>query len=198
MQLIRNHGEAVVEGKGVKDISNIIGYNFRLGEIEAAIGIEQFKKLDHLVSRRVEIANILSNGLSDLAGLKTPITKDGFTHSFYVYGLTYDETKTGIHRDKVYEALKMEGVPIVNCYANLHLLPMYQTRIAYGTKGFPWNSEFYRGNVSYEKGICPVAENLNDKTFLKIPICDYEFNDNEVQKVIKAFNKVWDQLEKLK
>ena len=92
----------------------------------------------------------------------------------------------------------MEGVPIVNCYANLHLLPMYQTRIAYGTKGFPWNSEFYKGNVSYEKGICPVAENLNDKTFLKIPICDYEFNDNEVQKVIKAFNKVWDQLEKLK
>jgi len=198
MQLIRNHGEAVVEGKGVKDISNIIGYNFRLGEIEAAIGIEQFKKLDHLVARRVEIANILSNGLSDLAGLKTPITKDGFTHSFYVYGLTYDETKTGVHRDKVYEALKMEGVPIVNCYVNLHLLPMYQTRIAYGTRGFPWKSEFYRGNVSYEKGICPVAENLNDNTFLKIPICDYEFNNNEVQKVIKAFNKVWDQLEKLK
>tara|TARA_B100000686_G_scaffold353517_1_gene459458 strand:- start:1668 stop:2954 length:1287 start_codon:yes stop_codon:yes gene_type:complete len=197
MQLIRNHGEAVVEGKGVKDISNIIGYNFRLGEIEAAIGIEQFKKLDNLVSRRIEIANMLSNGLSELEGLKTPIIRDGFTHSFYVYGLTYDQAKTGVHRDKVYEALKMEGVPIVNCYANLHLLPMYQTRIAYGTKGFPWKSEFYRGNVSYKKGICPIAENLNDKTFLKIPICDYEFNDSEVQKVIQAFKKVWDQLEKL-
>ena len=38
-----NHGEAVVEAKGTKDLVNIIGHNFRLGEIEAAIGLEQLK-----------------------------------------------------------------------------------------------------------------------------------------------------------
>tara|TARA_B100000315_G_scaffold256779_1_gene303590 strand:- start:1456 stop:2322 length:867 start_codon:yes stop_codon:yes gene_type:complete len=52
MQMIRNHAEAVVGDKGVSDLSNMIGFNFRLGEIEAAIGMEQFKKLDQLVADR--------------------------------------------------------------------------------------------------------------------------------------------------
>ena len=51
MQLIRNHGEAVVEKMGYKNITNIVGYNFRMGEIEAAIGIEQLKKLEFLVKK---------------------------------------------------------------------------------------------------------------------------------------------------
>ena len=53
MQLIRNHGEAVVNDRGIERIDNILGYNFRLGEIESAIGIEQLKKLDYLIKRRV-------------------------------------------------------------------------------------------------------------------------------------------------
>ena len=43
MQLIRNHAEAVVKDKKVRNLSNLLGYNFRLGEIEAVIGIEQLK-----------------------------------------------------------------------------------------------------------------------------------------------------------
>ena len=45
MRLIRNHGEAVVKDKRQKNISNILGQNYRLGEIEAALGIEQYKKI---------------------------------------------------------------------------------------------------------------------------------------------------------
>ena len=45
MCLIRNHAEAIVEGNKPKNLANMIGYNFRLGEIECAIGIEQLKKL---------------------------------------------------------------------------------------------------------------------------------------------------------
>ena len=198
MQLIRNHGEAVVEGKGVKDISNIIGYNFRMGEIEAAIGIEQLKKLEGLVSNRVQIANKITNSLSKLKGLQTPIVKEGYTHSFYVYGLTYDEEIADCPRENIYAALKAEGLPIVDSYANLHLLPMYQQKLAYGKKGFPWSSDIYKGNVSYKKGICPVAENLNDKTFLKIPLCDYELSNNVVDEMIRGFEKVWNNIEELK
>ncbi len=197
MQLIRNHGEAVVEGKGVKDISNMIGYNFRMGEIEAAIGIEQLKKLDDLIYNRINIANRLTSELSKLDGIKTPIIRDGYTHSFYVYGIVYDQKETGVSRDKIFKALKAEGAPVVDCYANLHLYPMYQQKIAYGKKGFPWNSEIYKGNVSYEKGICPIAEKLNDETFLKIPLCDYEFASDDVDGLIYAFKKVWSNLEAL-
>ena len=198
MQLIRNHGEAVVEGKGVKDISNIIGYNFRMGEIEASIGIEQLKKLKNLVNNRVAIAERLSENFSKLDGITVPKIKEGYTHSFYVYGIKYDESKSSVSRKKVFDALRAEGAPVVDSYANLHLYPMYQQKIAYGKKGFPWNSSIYKGSVSYKKGICPVAEELNDRTFLKIPICDYEFSEQDVNKLISAFNKVWNNLDKLK
>ena len=52
LQLIRNHAEAVVGPKGIVDLKNMIGNNFRLGEIESAIGIEQIKKLNKLVISR--------------------------------------------------------------------------------------------------------------------------------------------------
>ena len=54
MRLIRNHAEAVVEDKGVTDLTNMIGFNFRMNEIEAAITREQLKKLPSLVEQRQE------------------------------------------------------------------------------------------------------------------------------------------------
>ena len=191
MQLIRNHGEAVVEKMGYKNINNIVGYNFRMGEIEAAIGIEQLKKLQVLVGRRVEIAKKITKGLTSLSGLKLPTTKKDCSHSYYIYGIQFNPKEMGCTRDQVCNALKAEGIPISNEYANLHLLPMFQKKIAYGNNNLPWSGEFYKGNVSYEKGICPVAEKINDKTFIKIPICDYQWSNEDVDKLIEAFKKVW-------
>ncbi|MFX8848716.1 DegT/DnrJ/EryC1/StrS family aminotransferase, partial [Acinetobacter baumannii] len=51
--LIRNHGENIVEPKGVQNIWNTHGFNFRMTEMEAAIGIEQLKKLPQLIEHRV-------------------------------------------------------------------------------------------------------------------------------------------------
>ena len=90
LQLIRNHAEAVVEDKGVTDIVNMIGYNFRLGEIEAAIGIEQLKKLENFVKQRQYIGNKLTNGLKDLKWLSTPFIDINNTHSYYMYPLVLD------------------------------------------------------------------------------------------------------------
>ena len=198
MQLIRNHGEAVVEGKGVEDISNIIGYNFRLGEIEAAIGIEQLRKINKLVKVRVRIAKKLNKELSKLEGITIPIIKKGFTHSYYIYGMKYDSNKTKCSRNIIVKALKAEGVIISPKYQNLHLLPMFQKKIAYGKKGFPWKSQIYTGNVDYSKGICPVAEELNEERLLQLTLCDFEYSDKDIDNVIRAFKKVWNRLNLLR
>ncbi len=71
-KLIRNHGEAVLK-KNDKSLSNILGYNFRLGEIEAAIGIEQFKKLKKIIKFRQKLAKTLIDGISQLKGIQVPI-----------------------------------------------------------------------------------------------------------------------------
>ena len=60
LQLIRNHAEAVIEDKKVTNLSNMLGHNFRLGEIECAMGIEQLKKLSGFIESRQSIAKTLS------------------------------------------------------------------------------------------------------------------------------------------
>ena len=193
LQLIRNHAETVVEDKGVDDLSNMIGFNFRMTEIEAAIGFEQLKKLNTLMSRRIAMADRLTAGLDGLKGLRPPIVKKDCTHVYYVYPLLYSPEETGISRDKIFKALVAEGAPIADRYVNIHLLPIYQKKIAYGKTGFPWSADFYRGQVSYEKGICPVAETLQDKRFLAIRMI-YAYTDEDLDLITEAFHKVWDNL----
>jgi len=108
-----------------------------------------------------------------------------------------DEKVTGVSRNRIGEALIAEGVPAVSCgYANLHLLPMFQNRIAYGKNGFPWTSDVCKRFVSYEKGICPVAERMQDRQYLGIEICQHEYTNEGIDSVIEAFQKVWNHLDK--
>lgn len=199
MQLIRNHAEAVVKDKGVTNLTNMVGYNFRLGEIECAIGIEQLKKLDSKIKSRIHAAERLRNGLKGLAGLKLPEIRSEATHVYYIFPMEIDEKVTGVSKNRIYEALVAEGVSDISLqYANLHLLPMYQKKIAYGSKGFPWTSDICKREVDYSKGICPVAEGLNDSTYLGYEMCVREFPDEHVDLVIRAFQKVWNHLNLLK
>tara|TARA_B100001250_G_scaffold170866_1_gene147139 strand:+ start:2770 stop:4047 length:1278 start_codon:yes stop_codon:yes gene_type:complete len=198
MQLIRNHAEAAVEGMGEENISNLIGYNFRLGEIECAIGIEQLKKLDKFVQSRQKAAERLTNGLKGLKGLRTPIIKTGCTHVYYVYPILLNIDELKVPRKKIAAALRAEGVDgLMEGYANIHMLPMYQKKIAYGSNGFPWNSDICSREINYHKGICPTAEKLHDESFLGYEMCLHELSDNDVDLMLEAFHKVWKNLDKL-
>ncbi len=198
MQLIRNHAEAAVEGMKINNIANMLGHNFRLGEIECAMGIEQLKKLDYFVKTRQVAAKKLILGLSELEGIRLPVTLDDCSHVYYMLPMVLDIEKLGVSRDKIFKALEAEGVQgLAQGYANIHMLPMYQNKIAYGSSGFPWNSEFCDRDVSYAKGICPIAEKLHDETFLAYEMCLHDLRDNDINQIIGAFEKVWDNLEVL-
>ena len=198
LQLIRNHAEAVITGKGVFDLTNMVGYNFRLGEIESAIGIEQLKKMQSFIIKRQKIASQLNEGLKGLNGLTTPIVKPDCTHAYYIYGMLLDLNKIKVNRDRLIQALEAEGVHgLIGGYVNVHMLPMYQQKIAYGSNGFPWSSDICKRDVSYDKGICPVAEELHEKTFLGYEMCLHDLNDQDVNLIMAAFKKVWNNLDKL-
>jgi len=198
LQLIRNHAEAVVEGKGVTDLTNMIGHNFRLGEIECAIGIEQLKKLDVLIKSRQVAASRLTDGLSGLSGLNLPKVAQDLTHVYYVYGMVLDLEELGVSRARLVEALSCEGISgLMEGYANIHLLPMYQNKQAYGKLGFPWKSEFTQRDIDYSKGICPIAEKLHDETFLGLEMCLHSYNKESIELLVGAFKKVWDNLKDL-
>lgn len=198
MRLIRNHAECVVEKAGVNQINNMIGYNMRMGEIEAGLASLQLNRLENIVHERQRLAKRLNQGLERLRGVKIPMIRQGCTHSYYVYGIQLDVCSLGVSRSKLASALRAEGVPLVEGYVNLHMLPMYQQKIAYGTKGFPWSLSPEGNQVEYQKGICPVAEKLHEKSFIAIGMCRYELTEKIIDEYIASFEKVWRNIDKLK
>ena len=198
LQLIRNHAEVVVSDNGLEDLTNMVGHNFRLGEIECAIGIEQLRKLPRLVRERQMLAKAITNELKDLPYVQTPLINDDRDHVFYVYPLVLDINRLGASRDRICDALEAEGLVVMRSYQNIHLLPMYQKKIAFGPHGFPWNSEFCKRDVSYAKGICPVAEELHENSFIGIGMCVYELSIKDIALIGEVFRKVWSNLNKLK
>lgn len=199
LQLIRNHAEAVVKDLPNVNLANLVGYNFRMGEIEAAIGIEQLKKLDSLVAGRQKAAEVLTDFLGGLEGIKTPYISGASSHVYYVYPMLLDIDSLGVSRAVIVKALEAEGLRgLAPGYANIHLLPMYQNKIAYGSNGFPWSSDICKRNVSYQKGICPVAESFHDKFFLGFEMCMYQLDEACILQVCNAFEKIWQNLSLLR
>jgi perosamine synthetase len=197
LQLIRNHAEVVVEDKGVTNLINMVGHNFRLGEIECAMGIEQLKKLKGLVQSRQLLAETLTEGLKSLDGLNTPTQFNNRTHVYYIYAMQLDLEVLQVSRQKIVEALAAEGVIVSSSYQNIHLIPLYQKKIAFGSKGFPWSSEFCKREISYKKGICPNAEYMNDNSYMGFGMCVYDLTVEDIKLIIKSFHKVWKNIDKL-
>ena len=204
LRLIRNHAEAVVEAKGETDLANMIGFNYRMTEIEAAICREQLKKLPKLVKERKENIEYLEKELSKIPCLTMPNVRENATHVYYAHSILFDEQIAGIHRDKFVEALKAELMPItlretegvkIGCgYVKpLYLQPIFQKKIAYGSKGFPWNiAEKENGRIyDYSKGICPVVEDLHYNRLISHEYMRPGMSKKDLDDVIAAFNKVW-------
>jgi len=117
---------------------------------------------------------------------------------YYVYGMSLDLDLLPVSREEIHAALVAEGLIIGKTFQNVHLMPIYQKKIAYGSSGFPWSSEICKREVSYDKGICPIAEKMQDECFLAIGLCNFDFDESDIDLIIGAFQKVWKNLDKLK
>lgn len=190
MRLIRNHAESCVEDSGVKSLSNMIGFNFRLGEIEASIALEQLKKLPKIVKRRQQIAQNLAFAINQLDGLLVPEPIEGSEHVYYGLPIIYDPEKFSVSRNKFVEFLLAEGaLGFSGGYINCHRLPALVNKIALGKSGFPWS---LNPSVVYNYGdnTCPNAEYLNDVSCITFEMCMFELSDKDVDLIIKAIQKV--------
>jgi dTDP-4-amino-4,6-dideoxygalactose transaminase len=199
VRLVRNHGETSVEDMKLENIANTMGSNYRMTEIEAAIGVEQLHKLDALLEHRNRLAGYLTNQLTKLGKpVKPPVIYPNVTHSFYDYVVRLDERELGISRHTFAEALRAEGVTFNEGYVKpLYMLPLFQKKIAYGKDGCPWTCNHYRGNVSYDKGICPVTERLFEHELLWGDVCHSALTTEDMDDVADAFRKVMDNIPEL-
>jgi dTDP-4-amino-4,6-dideoxygalactose transaminase len=189
--MVRNHGEAVVAGEKRSYLSSTIGWNYRMTEIEAAIGLVQLGKLDALNQSRRELAAYLLKHLPRHAGIGYPDEPAGLFHVYHVFAMTYDEEAIGLPRARFLEALAAEGIPVGGGYPRpLYHNPLFQERRAYGERGCPFTCHLYQGQVSYEKGLCPVAEDLCAKRAVWTFVVRPPATEEDMQDIVTAFDKV--------
>jgi len=207
--LIRNHGENAVTSRELSDITNILGFNFRMTEIQAAIGICQLKKFNFLQKQRIENIEYLNEKIKQLDGIIPAITYKNYTHSYYVHPFKYDEDKIGIHRDKFISAVRAELSPtefreyqgplLFTGYVRpLYNLKVYQQKLLYGSKGCPFTCKYSNKNIDYNKMKCEVAERLQNNEFFYHEIFKPPMTKRDLDDVAKAFYKVYDNISELK
>ena len=195
LRAIRNHGENIVEPLEIANIHNLVGFNFRMTELSAAIGLAQLKKMDRLVDSRETIANRLTQVTLSLPGLTPPLVRESCRHVYYVWAARYEAQKTGVPRERVVEALVAEGLPVYQGYvAPLYRLPLFQKRKAIGRAEWP----FSLSDRHYNDRICPVVERLHEKELLEVHICSHLFNEAEQQALADGFDKVFSNLDALR
>jgi perosamine synthetase len=195
LAMLRNHGENAVEWLVEPDLCNMMGFNFRLTEIAAAIGLEQLKRIDEHVERRERLAHDLTEGTADLAGWQTPKVRPGCRHNYYIWHVRFDEDELGISRETFSKALLAEGFPHFTGYLPpLYRLPLFRQRIAMGREGFP----FSLTNRTYHDGMCPVTERLHHSEAVLFEPCAYDVDGERTEQLIEAVRKVHANIDDLR
>jgi len=199
LALIRNHAEAVIAGgMEVKDPANMIGYNFRLTELQAAIGRIQLEKLEEINRSRQNYVDYINRMLGQVDGIHVPAVRDECTHVYYNYNIQVDEEVLGLPRDLLVRVLQAEGIPVWSGYVKpLYLYPLYSQGGVYGKVGCPFSCTYYKGlKQKYAKGLCPVTESVNDKI-----ICMQDLRgilkEDDLKDVGVAYYKVVENKEKI-
>lgn len=192
-QMVRNHGEVVLENQKQRTYrSDFLGWGYRMTEMEAALGIEQFKKLDKLNNQRIELANHLTEKLATGNGLTPPVVYPYAKHVYYVYAIKYDKEKVGIPRDIFVKALTAEGIPFSAGYVR----PLYLNPIYHENKPFVYN--YFGKDVNYDKGICPVTERLHKKELILTAICRPSATREDIDDIVRAMSKILENREELR
>ena len=162
-----------------------------MSEMEAAVALCQIKKLVEFSNSRIKLAERITKGLKDVVGISAPRVREGCKHVYYFYVMKYDEAKIGLSRDNFVEAINAEGFYLRGGYLKpIYLEPMFKQKICFGKNGFPFTANSRNNEIRYEKGLCPVAERLNDKEVLLTNIIYPPITVGDMDGFVKSIKKV--------
>ncbi|MBI4965624.1 MAG: UDP-4-amino-4,6-dideoxy-N-acetyl-beta-L-altrosamine transaminase [Desulfomonile tiedjei] len=171
MRRFRNHGistdhsERTKQGSWFYEIVEL-GYNYRLTDLQCALGLNQLGKLSGWVKRRQAIAARYTEAFSLIRGVEPLITKADVSHAYHLYVVQFDETEFKRDRTGIFRALREAGVGVNVHYIPVHLHPFYRRRFGTGP------------------GLCPVAEQAYQR-IVSLPIFPL-MTDEHVDQVVDA------------
>jgi perosamine synthetase len=146
-----------------------LGYNYRLSDIHAALGISQMDKIDTFISRRKEIAERYTSAFENMPELIVPYQRFDRTSGWHLYVVRLNPSVCKVNRRDIFKALLAENIGV-----NVHYIPVYYHP--------------YYQQLGYQKGICPNAEALYEN-IITLPLFP-KMSNQDVADVIRAVHKV--------
>jgi perosamine synthetase len=172
LKVFRHHG--IVKDEPDKGLwhYNIYqpGYNYRITDMQCALGISQFKKLDRFLRRRREIATHYNSVFAGIEEVVTPAERPDVKAAYHIYVIRLRTEMLTAGRKEIFEALRAENIGVNVHYMPLHLHPYYER--AFG----------------YREGDYPVAERYYERA-ITLPLFP-AMSDRDVDDVITAVKKV--------
>ena len=164
--------------------------NYRISELQSAVGIAQLDKLKSICDRRNAYGTKISEGIKDLPGVYIPTIEEGNKSSYWFYMLRIDEKEAGVNRDEFSKALAAEGVPNQPGYipACVYEYDMFKNKNAYNGTHSPFDSKYYGKDIEYYKGMCPTAEEILN-TAVRLNVNEF-YTDRDAEEVVEAVRKV--------
>lgn len=147
-----------------------LGYNYRLTDLQSALGLSQLRKLDRWLARRREIARRYDAALRDIPALRPLAVRPNVEHAYHLYVVQLELERLQASRAEVFAALRAEGIGVNVHYIPVHLHP------------------YYRAHQGTTAGLCPHAEVAYER-ILSLPMFP-RMSDQDVEDVIEAMRKV--------
>lgn len=175
MRKFRNHGietdhrQREQVGSWFYEMTDL-GYNYRLTDIQCALGLSQIEKLPGWIVRRQEIARQYDSALSNLPVIRPLQVNPDVSHAYHLYIVKLCLDQLCVDRAAVFTALRAEGIGVNVHYVPVHLHP------------------YYRNRFDTRPGLCPVAEAAYEQ-ILTLPLFP-RMTDSDVGDVVQAVSKV--------
>ncbi|MHC4641906.1 MAG: DegT/DnrJ/EryC1/StrS family aminotransferase [Planctomycetota bacterium] len=150
-----------------------LGYNFRLSDINCALGIVQLSRIEQFLVKRRQVAKWYQDMLSDDDRLIVPVEQEGCDLSWFVFVVRLAEGFKGQHRDQILEAMKQHDIQVSNYFSPVHLQP------------------FMVEQFGYKKDDFPVTESVSERT-IALPFYN-NLTQDEVAIVCKTLKDVLDK-----
>jgi perosamine synthetase len=175
LRLFRNHGIATnfrqreKQGSWIYEMVDL-GYNYRITELQCALGISQLKKLPKWIACRQSIAQRYEKAFAELPEIIPQTLNKGVSHGYHLYSVQLDLDKLKCTRAEIYSKLRHEGIGV-----NVHYIPVHF-------------QPFYHKRFGLNKGHCRVTEAAYER-MITLPLFP-TMSEDEVDTVITAVKKV--------
>ena len=136
-----------------------LGFNYRITDLQSALGSNQLKRLNSFIEKRGEIAQKYDKYFKDKENVIIPKVSKNVNHAYHLYPIQIEFQKLKIGRSLLFKRMKKIGINLQVHYIPIHFQPYYQNKYGYKTGSFPVAEKFYEKEVSLP--IFPLLTDVN-------------------------------------